>query len=84
MIDRSEVLKFDSATKPVAITNHSVDSQALIRMRKDEFNLNELSNLQLCGNIDSHSLMRKIMALPLKHTSTLLHMEEQLDREIYS
>ena len=84
LIDSREVLKFDAATKPVTVTNHSVDSQALIRMWKDEFNLNELSNFQLCGNVDCHSLLRKVMALPLKNTSALLRMEEQLDREIHS
>ena len=77
-------MKLHAAPEAFAIANHAVNAQALLRMRKNEFNLNELSDSQFCGNVDCHSFLRKVVALSLKNTSALLHMEEQLDREIYS
>lgn len=54
-----------------------------MRIGEYEFNLHKLSDFQFGGNVNGHSLLRKVVALALKDTSALLHMEEQLDREIY-
>ena len=70
-------MKLKAAAKTFGIPDDSVDSEAELRIGKDEFDLHHLSAAQLSGNVNSHAFRRQIMTPSLQSIFALLHNRKQ-------
>lgn len=78
-----EIAKFDAAAETSRSADYTLDVNMLLRFRSYEFNADVGAGLQLHGDVDGYSILRKIVSAALQHTPSLLHRGEELDGKVY-